>query len=161
MSKTTQHRARNGRCSRFLNASHRHTKMRSFHDDSHTSRSDSLHDSQRHLFRQPLLYLKSTSECFCDSSEFRKTENELVRDVSDGDLSWGKMFNFGCFKRGYESQLTRPVNGTMWCSQRLNTSMSLTITISSWSSANTASLITSKGRYPSSSVPNVSGIETP
>ena len=39
--------------------------------------------------------------------------------------------------------MTFPVNGTRWCSQRENISISLTITISSWSSSNTAPLIIS------------------
>ena len=39
---------------------------------------------------------------------------------------------------------TLPVNGTRWCSHMENISMSLTITISSWSSSNMASFITSE-----------------
>lgn len=44
---------------------------------------------------------------------------------------------------------TLPVKGTRWCSQRLEMSMSRTRTISSWSSANTASLITSRITFQS------------
>lgn len=58
------------------------------------------------------------------------------------------------FLLGRYPMATLPMKGTRWCSQRENISMSLTMTISSWSSTNTASLTTSArgvGRAPGES----------
>lgn len=54
---------------------------------------------------------------------------------------------------------TLPVNGTRWCSQRLLTVISLTRTISSWSSAKIALLITSNEMPNRPKKTNVNDIE--
>jgi len=48
-------------------------------------------------------------------------------------------------KRVEKEARTTPVKGTMWCSHNDEMVMSRTRTISSWSSAKTASLMTSDG----------------
>jgi hypothetical protein len=127
--------------------------LRSLHDYGHTSGLDGLFHGKGYLPREPLLDLQPTTECFGYSGELGDAEHELAWDVRNGDL-YGE-------KEGYVSlrvpnasvtqrlnaekkrTQTLPVKGTRWCSHKLEMSISRTMTISSWSSAKMASLITS------------------
>lgn len=92
------------------------------------------------------MHLKATGEGLCDPSELGKAEDKLVGDVADGDLFpdvRGRGLVMSEQGRAKERR-TLPVKGTMWCSQREKTSMSRTMTISSWSSAKMALPMTSE-----------------
>lgn len=60
--------------------------LRSFHDDSNTSRLDGFLDSDGDLLGESLLNLESATECFGYSCELRDTEDELVRNVANMNL---------------------------------------------------------------------------
>ncbi len=88
-------------------------------------------DGDGDLFRQTFLDLQTTTEGFSDSGEFGQSENKFVRDVTNCDLISVKFSMNRRETGGPNRKLTLPVNGTKWCSQRLEISMSLTSTISS------------------------------
>lgn len=120
---------------------------RCLHDHSDSARVDRLLHGDGDLPGEALLHLESSAECLCDARELGEAEDEFVRDVCDVNLRWeGVLSDVDKERTKFCRRRTFPVNGTKWCSQRDEISMSLTITISSWSSAKTASLITSARR---------------
>ena len=102
-----------------------------------------LLDGERDLLRQSLLDLQPATEGLGYARELGEAEDELVGDVGDRNLHIVSMLrdasgdvrargSGGRDRRGEEGKgRTLPVKGTRWCSQRLQTSISRTMTISS------------------------------
>jgi len=59
---------------------------RRFHDHGDSARLDSLLHCDCDLLGQAFLDLEPAGKGLCDTGEFRDAEDEVVGDVSDGDL---------------------------------------------------------------------------
>ncbi len=115
--------------------------VRRFHYDRDAAGLDRLFYGEGDLLCQSLLHLQPAAERLGNPGEFGKPKDQFVRDVGNRNLNivrrLPKMRDRGTWER------TLPVNGTRWCSHKLDISMSRTRTISSWSSSKTASLMMS------------------
>ena len=112
--------------------------LRGLHHDGNAPGLDCFLDCDCDLFGEPLLDLETAAECLGNSREFGEAQDEMIGNVSNSNL---RIVDRG--RCGTWMEPTFPVNGTRWCSHRDEMSMSRTKTISSWSSAKTASLMTS------------------
>ncbi len=86
------------------------------------------------LLGESLLHLQPATKCLGYPCEFGKPEDKLVGNVGDGNLHIVRKLlqvRDRAEERFQGSMRTLPVNGTRWCSQRLDISISRTRTISS------------------------------
>lgn len=130
------------RCCRsgFFNAAHHHAEVARFHDDSNTLGLEDFRKCKCNLLCQAFLNLQPPRKHLGNASKLGKAQNSAVRYVSNVHLHKMSVHEL-C---PIAAHFTLPVKGTKWCSQRENTSISLTMTSSSWSSWNTALLTISK-----------------
>lgn len=143
---TSKHTAGGCGAADLLHTAHNHAQVGRFHDNTNATGLEDLGDCQGNLLGHTFLDLKSPSEHLCQTSQLGETKHAAVRDVPNMHL-WA--VNIHCV--GYMREFhTFPVKGTMWCSHSEKTSISLTITSSSWSSWKTAPFIRSRtfSSYP-------------
>jgi len=81
------HGAGAGRAVLFLDASHHHTEMASFENDSNTLWIQDLHHGFSDLSGQSFLDLKSSGKEIDDSSNFAETDDLSFRQVADVGLA--------------------------------------------------------------------------
>ena len=137
----SKHTASGRSAADLLHTSHNHAKVRRFHNNTDTTGLEDFGDCEGNLFGQALLDLKSAREHLCQASQLGETKHTAVRDVSNVHLCMVRMNH----SLSIHAEIhTFPVKGTMWCSHSEKTSISLTITNSSWSSWKTAPFIKSR-----------------
>lgn len=107
---TTKHTAGGRGAACLLHPTHHHTQVARLHDHADSQRLQDLGDRQRNLLGQSLLDLQSAREHFRQTSQFRKTKDSTVRDVSDMHLHYPLAMPVRNEERGGD---TFPVNGTI------------------------------------------------
>jgi len=118
-----------------LNSSHNHAEMSRFHYDGDTLWFENFHDGIGDFLGQALLDLQTAGKQFGDAGELRDADDSVRGDVSNVHLS----------SEGHKMMLAHTVGGNVSIcgtlstvinrpTTDLNTSMSLTMTISLWPS---------------------------